>query len=114
MTSALEAPKQVASKQQQKRGQKSLKAVVSDHRYRYVGVTDQQRERCKKHSKDKGHLEGHRLVCDLRCPEQACRRQLAIAFFAPTQREGCSPLGRFIPLSRLAAQFVKLAPRFGT
>ena len=60
------------------------------------------------------YREGHRLVCDLRCPEQACRRQLAIAFFAPTQREGCSPLGRFIPLSRLAAQFVKLAPRFGT
>ena len=52
----LEAAKQIACEQEQKRSQQSLKAVVGDHGYRGIGISNQKREDRKKDCKDKGHL----------------------------------------------------------
>ncbi len=50
---ALKAAKQIACEQEQKRSQQSLKAAVGNHGYRDIGVSNQQREHCKKDRKDK-------------------------------------------------------------
>ena len=52
----LEAAKQIACEQEQKRSQQSLKAVVGNHGYRDIGISNQKREDRKKYRKDKGHL----------------------------------------------------------
>ena len=56
VTRELKAAKQIACEQEQKRSQQSLKAVVGNHGYRHIGVSNQQREHCKKDRKDKCHL----------------------------------------------------------
>jgi hypothetical protein len=56
LTRELKAAKQIACEQEQKRSQQSLKAVVGNHGYGDIGVSNQQREHCKKDRKDKGHL----------------------------------------------------------
>ena len=58
----LEAAKEIACEQEQKRSQQSLKAVVGNQGYRDIGISNQKREDCKKDRKDKGHLRWCRQV----------------------------------------------------